>query len=194
MTHQSAIASALASALGLAMISTAVSAAEINFVSSTAMREPLEELVPAFEKEGVPADLVMTTPDNIETLTKDGKLVAGSRVDFAHSSVGVAVRAGAPKPDISTAEGLKNALLAAKSVGVSKGPSGVYLRKLMDQLGIADQIKAKTVSPDLGVRVGTLVAKGEAEIGVQQVNELLPIAGIDFVGKLPKELQTVIVY
>jgi molybdate transport system substrate-binding protein len=215
MTHQSAIASALASALGLAMISTAVSAAEINFVSSTAMREPLEELIPAFEKasghkvavafypaatlvikvkEGVPADLVMTTPDNIETLTKDGKLVAGSRVDFAHSSVGVAVRAGAPKPDISTPDGLKNALLAAKSVGVSKGPSGVYLMKLMDQLGIADQIKAKTVSPDLGVRVGTLVAKGEAEIGVQQVNELLPIAGIDFVGKLPKELRTVIVY
>ena len=215
MTHQSAIASALASALGLAMISTAVSAAEINFVSSTAMREPLEELVPAFEKmsghkvvvafypaatlvikvkEGVPADLVMTTPDNIETLTKDGKLVAGSRVDFAHSSVGVAVRAGAPKPDISTPDGLKKALLAAKSVGISKGPSGVYLMKLMDRLGIADQVKAKVVSPDLGVRVGTLVAKGEAEIGVQQVNELLPIAGIDFVGKLPKELRTVIVY
>ena len=215
MMHQSAIASMLASALGLAMISTAISAAEINFVSSTAMREPLEELVPAFEKasghkvvvafypaatlvikvkEGVPADLVMTTPDNIETLTKDGKLVAGSRVDFAHSSVGVAVRAGAPKPDISTAEGLKNALLAAKSVGISKGPSGVYLMKLMDKLGIIDQVKAKAVSPDLGVRVGTLVARGEAEIGVQQVNELLPIAGIDFVGKLPKELQTVIVY
>jgi len=104
------------------------------------------------------------------------------------------VRAGAPKPDISTADGLKNALLAAKSVGISKGPSGVYLMKLMGQLGIADQIKAKAVSPDLGVRVGTLVARGEAEIGVQQVNELLPIAGIDFVGKLPKELQTVIVY
>ncbi len=117
MMHQSAIASTLASALGLAMISTAVSAAEINFVSSTAMREPLEELLPAFEKtsghkvvvafypaatlvvkvkEGVPADLVMTTPDNIETLTKDGKLVAGSHIDLAHSSVGVAVRAGAP--------------------------------------------------------------------------------------------------
>jgi len=116
MMHPSAIASTLASALGLAMISTAIDAAEINFVSSTAMREPLEELVPAFEKasghkvviafypaatlvikvrEGVPADLVMTTPDNIEMLTKDGKLVAGSRVDFAHSSVGVAVRAGA---------------------------------------------------------------------------------------------------
>jgi molybdate transport system substrate-binding protein len=213
MMRQSAIAFTLASTL--AMISTAISAAEINFVSSTAMREPLDELIPAFEKasghkvavafypaatlvvkvkEGVPADLVMTTPDNLETLTKDGKLVAGSRIDFAHSSVGVAVRAGAPKPDISTPESFKNALLAAKSVGISKGPSGVYLMKLMGQLGIADQIKAKAVSPDLGVRVGTLVAKGEAEIGVQQVNELLPIAGIDFIGKLPKELQTVIVY
>src|SRR5205085_1476159 len=194
MMHQSAIASTFASALGLAMISTAISAAEINFVSSTAMREPLEELIPMFEKasghkvvinfypaaslvikvkEGVAADLVMTTPDNIETLTKDGKLVAGSRVDFAHSSVGVAVKAGAPKPDISTADGFKKALLAAKTVGISKGPSGVYLMTVMEKLGIADQIKAKAVSPDLGVRVGTLVAKGDAEIGVQQVNELL---------------------
>jgi len=213
MLHRTRVLIA-ASLVSAAMITT-TNAAEIQLLSSTAMREALDEVVPGFEKqsghkvtisfypaatlvikvkEGVPADLVMTTPDNIETLTKDGKLVAGSRVDFAHSSVGVAVRAGAPKPDISTPDGLKNALLAAKSVGVSKGPSGVYLMKLMDQLGIADQIKAKTVSPDLGVRVGTLVAKGEAEIGVQQVNELLPIAGIDFVGKLPKELRTVIVY
>jgi molybdate transport system substrate-binding protein len=125
------------------MISTAVSAAEINFVSSTAMREPLEELIPAFEKasghkvavafypaatlvikvkEGVPADLVMTTPDNIETLTKDGKLVAGSRVDFAHSSVGVAVRAGAPKPDISTPDGLTRCSQPNRSVS-AKGPA-----------------------------------------------------------------------
>ena len=214
MMRQLTIAAILAGALS-ATTGAAMHAAEINFVSSTAMREPLDELIPMFErtsghkvvinfypaatlvikvKEDVPADLVMTTPDNIETLVKDGKLVAGSRVDFAHSSVGVAVRAGAPKPDISTAEGLKNALLAAKTVGISKGPSGVYLMTVMQRLGIADQVRAKAISPDLGVRVGTLVAKGEAEIGVQQVNELLPIQGIDFLGKLPKELQTIIVY
>jgi len=94
-------------------------------------------------KEGIPADLVMTTPDNIETLTQAGRLVAGSRVGFAHSRVGVAVKAGAPKPDISTAEGLKKALLAAKSVGISKGPSGVYLMTVMQKLGIADEIKVR---------------------------------------------------
>jgi molybdate transport system substrate-binding protein len=215
MMRRSTIAATLAGALGAATIGTAVNAADINFVASTAMREALDELIPAFEKasghkvainfnpaatlvvkvkEGVPADLVMTTPDNIETLVKDGKLVAGSRVDFAHSRVGVAVKAGAPKPDISTPEKLKNALLAAKSIGISKGPSGVYLMTVMQQLGIADQVKAKAVSPDLGVRVGTLVAKGEAEIGVQQIGELLPIPGIDYIGPLPKELQTVIIY
>jgi molybdate transport system substrate-binding protein len=215
MMRQTTIAAKLAGVLSAAMISTVVNAAEINFVSSTAMREALDELIPTFEKtsghkvaiafhpaatlvvkvkEGIPADLVMTTPDNIETLTKAGKLVAGSRVDFAHSRVGVAVKAGAPKPDISTADGLKKALLAAKSVGISKGPSGVYLLTVMQKLGIADEVKAKMVSPDLGVRVGTLVADGKAEIGVQQIGELLPIRGIDYIGPLPNELQTVIVY
>jgi molybdate transport system substrate-binding protein len=196
-------------------MNAAVNAAEINFVASTAMREALDELIPLFERgsghkvvahfhpaatlvvkirEGLRADLVMTTPNNIEALMKDGKLVAGSRVDFAHSRVGVAVRAGAPKPDISTADGFKAALLAAKSVGISKGPSGIYLMSVLARLGIADEIKAKIVQPELAVRVGTLVARGEAEIGIQQIGELLPIAGIDYIGPLPNELQTVIVY
>jgi molybdate transport system substrate-binding protein len=200
MMRQSAISATLAGALGLALINTTVSAAEINFVASTAMREALDELIPAFEKasghkvvvdfrpaaslvvmvrEGVPADLVMTTPDNIESLVKDSKIVAGSRVDFAHSRVGVAVKVGAPKPDITTPDGLKKALLAAKTIGISKGPSGVYLMTVMEKLGIANEVKAKAVTPELGVRVGTLVAKGQAEIGVQQIGELLPIAGID---------------
>lgn len=197
------------------MISTVANAAEINLLGSTAMREALDELVPLFEKQsghkvvtnlqpaarlvitvkdGAPADLVMTTPDNLDDLTKAGRLVPGTRVDFVHSRVGVAVRTGAPKPDISTPEGFKAAMLATKSVGISRGPSGVHLMAAMQKLGIADQVKAKAVMPDLGVRVGTLVAKGDAEIGVQQIGELLPIAGIDYIGPLPKELQTVIVY
>ena len=117
----------------------------------------------------------MTTPDNIEILVKDGKLFPNTRIDFVRSYVGVAVRAGAPKPDISTAEAFKTAMLAAKKVGISKGPSGQYLMTVLQKLGIADAVKAKAVIPPLSVRVGTLVAKGEAEIGVQQVNELLPI-------------------
>jgi molybdate transport system substrate-binding protein len=106
----------------------------------------------------------------------------------------VAVRAGASRPDIRTPEAFKAALLAAKTVGYSQGPSGVHFMRVLARLGIADEIKAKGVVPPLGQRVGTLIAKGEAEIGVQQITELLQIPGIDFVGPLPKELQANIVY
>ncbi len=190
-------------------------AAELTVISSTAMREAMAAIVPRFEqasghtvaisflsgavlpvtvREGATADLVVTTPDTIAALVRDGKLVAGSRVDVVHSQVGVAVRAGAPKPDIATPEAFKAALLTARSVGISKGPSGVYLMSVLARLGIADQVKAKAVTPELGQRVGTLVATGDAEIGVQQVTELLPIPGIDYVGPLPAALQTTIVY
>jgi molybdate transport system substrate-binding protein len=199
----------------MTMVPSNAHAADIAVISSTAMREVLEALVPMFERasghkvtvsfhsgavlpvkvrEGAQADLVVTTPDTIDDLVKDGKLVAGTRVDFVRSGVGVAVRAGAPRPDIATAQAFRNALLAAKSVGISKGPSGVYLMSVLARLGIADQIKAKAVVPELGQRVGALVARGDAEIGMQQITELLPIPGIDFVGPLPQELQTIIVY
>jgi molybdate transport system substrate-binding protein len=208
-------AMALAVGLGGGLMACAASAAEITVIASTAMREVLEELVPMFERasghkvtvnlfsgsvlpgkvrEGAPADLVITTPDVIDALVKDGKLVAGSRVDFVRSSSGAAVRAGAPKPDIATVDAFKAALLAAKTVGYSQGTSGVQFLSALARLGIADQIKAKGVVPPLGVRVGTLVAKGEAEIGVQQITELIQIPGIDFIGPIPKEVQSNIVY
>jgi molybdate transport system substrate-binding protein len=197
------------------LTANAAQAVEINVIASTAMREVLEELVPMFErtsghkvvlsfqsgsvlpvkvKEGAQADLVVTTPATIDELVAAGKLVANTRVDFVRSGAGVAVRAGAPKPDISTPEAFKNALLAAKSVGYSLGPSGVHFMSVLTRLGIADQVKAKGVVPPLGTRVGTLIAKGEAEIGVQQITELIQIPGIDFVGPLPKELQANIIY
>ena len=214
MLHRTRIFSAAVRLATAAMIAT-TNAAEIQFLGSTAMREALDELVPLFEKQsghkvtmslypaatlvakvkdGAPADLVMTTPDNLAELTKTKHLVDGTRVDFAHSRVGVAVKAGAPMPDIGTPEALKAAFLAAKSIGISRGPSGVHLLGAMAKLGIADQVKAKMVQPDLGVRVGTLVADGKAEIGVQQIGELLPIPGIVYIGPLPAQLQTVIVY
>ena len=194
---------------------SAAHAADITVISSTAMRELLDELIPAFEQAsghkvtldfqsgvnvsaklrgGAKADLVVTTGTALDELIKDEKVVAGSRIDFVRSRVGVAVRAGAPKPDISTPEGFKSALLAAKTIGVSKGPSGQHLMTVIEKLGIADQVKPKMVLPELGVRVGTLVARGDAEIGVQQVNELLPIAGIDFVGPLPEIIQPLLIY
>jgi molybdate transport system substrate-binding protein len=193
----------------------AARAADVSVIASTAMREVLEELVPMFErasghkvtlsflsgavlpvkvKEGAQADLVVTTPQTIDDLAKAGRVEAGTRVDFVRSGAGVAVRAGARKPDIATPDAFKNALLAAKTVGYSQGPSGVHFMTVLARLGIADQIKAKGVVPPLGQRVGTLIAKGEAEIGVQQITELLLIPGIDFVGPLPKELQANIVY
>jgi molybdate transport system substrate-binding protein len=203
-------------AMGAAMgAATTANAAEINVIASTAMREVLEELVPIFErasgnkvtvnffsgailpgkiKEGAQADIVVTTPETIDDLVKAGKIVAGSGQNFVRSSAGVAVRAGAKKPDVSTPEALKAALLAAKTVGYSQGPSGVHFNTVIARLGIADQVKAKGVVPPLGQRVGTLVAEGKAEIGVQQITELLLIPGIDYIGPLPKELQANIVY
>jgi molybdate transport system substrate-binding protein len=214
MLHRTRIFLAAASLATVAMIASA-NAAEIQLLGSTAMREALDELLPHFEKqsghkvvrnlypaatlvikvkEGAPADIVMTTPDNLAALMSSKHLVEGTRVDFAHARVGVAVKAGAPKPDISTPEALKTAFLEAKSIGISRGPSGVHLLSAMSKIGIADQVKAKMVQPDLGVRVGTLVADSKAEIGVQQIGELLPIPGITYIGPLPGELQTVIVY
>lgn len=135
-----------------------------------------------------PADIVTHYPEIIDDLVKQGKVV-GSRVDFAHAGVGVAVKAGAPKPDISTPEAFKRAMLAAKSIAYARtGASGIIAAKLMDRLGIAEQLKDKTKLVD-GVPVAELVAKDEAEIGMQQINVILPVAGADYVGPLPAELQ-----
>ena len=207
----------LAAAGGLCalLLAGTVNAAEVTVIASTAMREVMDELVPMFErasghkvaigflsgallpvrvKEGAQADVVVTTPATIDELVAAGKVVGGTRIDFVRSGAGVAVRAGANKPDVSTPDAFKAALLAAKSVGYSQGPSGVHFLNVLTQLGIADQVKAKGVVPPLGQRVGTLIAEGKAEIGVQQITELLQIPGIDFVGPLPKELQANIVY
>jgi molybdate transport system substrate-binding protein len=212
MTTRSRIAAwVAASCLGVLMVGAPADAAEITVTSATAMRELLQALVPQFEQasgnkvtmtfqssvetsakleKGAVADLVVTSPEDIDRLIKDGKVAPGSSVPFTQSGVGVAVRPGAPKPDISTPDAFKKTLLAAKSVGISQGPSGVYLMSLLQKMGIADQIKPKAVFTKLGQRVGPLVVSGKVEIGVQQVTELLATPGINFVGPLPKELQT----
>jgi len=189
--------------------------AEIKVLSSTAIKEPFVELIPGFERStgnkvvamwagtidvlkrlqgGEVVDLVILSGPAIDELIKQGKIVPGSRVDLAKSGVGVAVRSGAPKPDISTADALKRSLLAAKSIAYSTGPSGVYLGGLFQRMGIADELKAKTKVSAPGVSVGEMVARGEAEIGFQQVSELLPVAGIDYLGPLPAEIQSLTVF
>jgi molybdate transport system substrate-binding protein len=188
---------------------------ELKVLSSNAFKEAYLELVPGFEKTtehkvvttwagtndilkrmqaGETYDLVIMAGEALEGLIKQGKIVPGSRVDLVKSGVGVAVRAGAPKPDISSGDALKRTLIAAKSVAYSSGPSGVYIESLFQRMGIAEELKAKSKQTQPGTPVGVLIARGEAEIGFQQVSELLPIAGIDYLGPLPPDVQHVTVF
>ena len=193
----------------------AAGAAEITVLSTQAVEGAYRELVPQFEKAsghkvttvftgtldaqkriaaGEQYDLIIMAGPAIDDLIKSGKVATGSRVDLASSGIGLAVRAGAPKPDIRTTDALKRTLLAAKSIGYSTGPSGVYLTDLFRRLGIADQIKPKLKQTPTGVFVGSILARGEVEIGFQQVSELTHFPGIDYVGPLPVDVQLVTVF
>jgi len=181
------------------------------------IKEAMLELAPAFERQhgvtlqvtygstkvlsekidgGTASDLAILTAEAIEELVKKGKVVAGSRTDIARSGIGVAVRKGAPKPDISTAEALKRALIAAKKVSYSSvGASGIYVSgTVIPRLGIIEEMKTRTLMPKAGSFVGPLLASGEADIGFQQISELMPVPGIDIVGPLPPELQKMTVF
>ncbi|OGQ24099.1 MAG: molybdenum ABC transporter substrate-binding protein [Deltaproteobacteria bacterium RIFCSPHIGHO2_02_FULL_60_17] len=150
--------------------------------------------IPNRLQRGEPADVVIMADAALAALIKDGKVVAESRVHLARSAIGMAVRAGSPKPDISSVDALKRALLQAKSIAYSASVSGLYLStELFQRLGIADQIMPKSRRIE-GERVGAVVARGEAEIGFQQTSELLPVPGIDYVGPLPPEVQRVSVF
>jgi len=143
-------------------------------------------------KAGLGGDVAVLTAEAVDELIDQGKAVAGSRVDLARSRIGVAVRKGAKQPDIASPEALKRALIAASSVAHSKtGLSGLYFPTVLARLGIADAMQSKIVIPDPGTPVGDLVAKGDAEIGIQQISELLPVAGIEIVGPLPEPLQKI---
>jgi molybdate transport system substrate-binding protein len=159
----------------------------ITWGSTNALLKDLES--------GAGGDVAILTAEAIDGLIKQGKAVAGSRVDLARSGIGVAVRKGAKRPDIASPEALKRALLAAKSVAHSKtGLSGIYFPTVLSRLGIADQMTPKIVIPEPGTPVGEVVAKGDAEIGIQQISELLPVAGIEIVGPLPEPLQKITMF
>ncbi|MBV8658808.1 MAG: substrate-binding domain-containing protein [Burkholderiales bacterium] len=149
------------------------------------------EAIPNRLARGEPADAVIMVGYALDDLIKQGKVIAGSRVELADSRIGMVVRAGAAKPDISTAEGLRQVLLRAKSIAYSDSASGVYIeRELFKKLGIEDQVKSKAKMIQR-IPVASVVANGEYEIGFQQVSELLPIQGATFVGKIPESLQSV---
>jgi molybdate transport system substrate-binding protein len=200
---------AIVAAAGL-LVSGIASAAEIKVLSTQATEQSYRELVPQFEKAtghkvttlfvgtldadkrvaaGEQYDLLIMSQASIDQHMKTGKVMANSRVDLARSGVAVGVKAGAPKPDISSVDALKRTILNAKSIGYSTGPSGNYVLSLFERLGIAEQVKPKLKQTATGVFVGSIIASGEVEIGFQQVSELSQYEGVDYVGPLPAEVQ-----
>ncbi len=179
---------------------------------SAAFKEAYLELVPQFErasghkvenfwvpsvqmmtrlKGGETVDLVILSAASLDELRKAGFI--SDRTDLARSGIGIAVKSGARKPDVSSGEAVKRAVLAARGVAYSTGPSGIYLMELFQRMGIAESIKSK-VKQVQGEPAGGVVARGEAEIAFQQVSELLPVPGIDFVGPLPADIQQITVF
>jgi molybdate transport system substrate-binding protein len=186
-------------------------AAEIKVICSNALKTTLEQLAPAFEKatehklaitwgatvplkadieRGATFDLTLLTTEAVDDLVAKGKLTAATRTALANSGAGVAVRKGAQKPDISTVEAFKNALLNAKSVAyVEQGGTGIYLKSLLQRLGIADAIKTKVKLLPPENPAAKAIANGEAEIGMTQISEILPYAGAELVGPFPADIQ-----
>ena len=182
----------------------------LKIVSSMATRQVLAELVREFEarsslavalesvggvdaakrvRAGEAFDAVVLASDVIDKLSAEGRVVAGSRVDLVRSGVAVAVRAGAPQPDIGSEDAVRRAVLAAGTLSYSTGPSGDYLAELFARWGIADTIASRIVRPPPGVPVGSLVAQGKVELGFQQLAELTHVEGIAVLGPLPAEIQ-----
>jgi len=186
--------------------------AKITGISSMATREVLADLAPAFEQRwgcpvvfesvggvdaarrvasGEPFDVVVLASEAIDKLIGAGHIVAGSKVELARSGVAVAVRSGAPRPAIGSEESVRRAVLSSRSIGYSTGPSGVALAGLFERWGIAAEIKERIVQAPPGVPVGALVARGEVELGFQQLSELMHLGGIDVIGPLPPAIQII---
>ena len=184
---------------------------ELQALISNALAESFRDIVPEFERTGQmkvvssfggddipkrleagePADVLVIWRKDLDKLVKQGLVIKGSEVDVVRSNIGVAVRAGAPKPDISSVDALRRALINANSIAYSASISGVYVStELFPKLGIAEQVKGKSKRIE-GMRVGEAIARGDAEIGFQQVSELLPISGIQYLGPLPTQVQRV---
>ena len=213
MGRLAAIAVLLIAQAGLA------SADEIKVFSTIGVKGALEELTPQFEKlsghklniiwstaallakrvqSGEQADALILIKSNIETLLKENKIVPGTETLFGQSTFAVAVKAGAPKPDISTPDALKKTLLAAKGVSYSDpasgGASGVHIAKQIERMGITEDLKNKTKFPPSGGFSGTLLISGEADIAVQSKPELLSVPGVEVVGPLPGDMAFTVVY
>jgi len=200
---------------GLVVGAHGLQGAEIKILSTNAVTEVMADLVPEFEratghkvvatyeptsaivariKQGETADAVILIKQAVEELKGMGKVVAGTQADLAKTSLALAVRAGAPKPDIGTVEAFKQAMLNAKSIASPEvGASGLHLQRVFERLGIAEQMKPKIKLVKGAAPTGELVTRGEAEMAVHMMSELLPVAGIDIVGPFPGDLHFEIV-
>lgn len=203
----------------LAAQASFASAADIKVFSTIGVQAALEELSPKFEKAsghklsitwataavlvkrvqaGETADLMVLTKQSLDTLLKEGKASAGADAVFASSGMAMVVKKGAPKPDISTADAFKQTLLKAKAIAYSNpaygGASGVYLAKLIEKMGIGEEMKAKTKHPPPSGNAAVLVVSGDADLAVQQEPEVISVAGVDLVGPLPAEINNITTY
>jgi molybdate transport system substrate-binding protein len=205
---------------GALLLAGSADAAEVRVMISGGLTAAYNALVPEFERQtgnkvltaygpsmgttvnaipvrlerGEPADVLIMVGYALGDLAKQGKVIADSRVDLVKSPIGIAVKTGAPKPDISSADSVKRALLAAKSIAYSDSASGVYVStEMFEKLGIADAMKDKAKKIP-ATPVGEIVARGDAELGFQQIAELRPVSGIDIVGQLPPDLQKITVF
>src|SRR5262249_4513039 len=190
--------------------------AEITILSSPNVQPEMDAIIPYFERathhkvsisyatspdflkrvqDGARMDMAILFTETMDRLLSTTKIDIGSRFDILQSGIGAGVRAGAPKPDISSVAAFKSTLIAAKSVAFSQGPTGVHMATVVQRLGLADQLKPKTIMTNSGIgAVSKAVANGDAELGIHGTYELLSIAGIDFVGSIPADLQKMMVY
>jgi molybdate transport system substrate-binding protein len=191
-----------------------VEAADIEVLSTVGMQPATPQLIADFERatghkvlvtyglaavlkrnfvDGLRADVLILTSPLIDELTAEGKVVPGSKVDVARSGIGIAVKTDTPKPDVSTPDALRNAVLAAKSVGYSKlGASGVAFARVMEGLGIAEQVQAKY--KDTQAKAGEMLVAGDIELAAAQIPELMAVPGVEVVGPLPPGLQTITIF
>jgi len=203
-------------AIGLAALLTSAQAADIKVITSVGVKAILEDLVPQFERAtehklkitfgtavplkrqidgGETFDVVILTPAMLDDLAKSGKVAAGSTAVVAKSGIGVAIKQGAPKPDIASAEGLKKTILAAKAIAYSKeGQSGAMMARVIERLGLTEQMKDKTVLETRSGLTAANVVEGRADYAFVLISEILPIAGAELAGPLPAELQSYVVF